>query len=50
MSGSDPLLDEAIRLQPAMVGFLQQDMFESATLDESVVEMVTALGMSSSGR
>jgi flagellum-specific ATP synthase len=43
MSGSDPLLDEAIRLQPAMVGFLQQDMFEAATLQESCNAMADVL-------
>ena len=39
MSGSDPALDEAIRLQPAMERFLQQNMFESASLNESVAAM-----------
>ena len=34
--GSDPLLDEAIALQPAMHQFLQQDMFEAATMDASL--------------
>ncbi|MGB3450688.1 MAG: flagellar protein export ATPase FliI [Giesbergeria sp.] len=43
MSGSDPLLDEAIRLQPAMVGFLQQDMFEAATMQESCNAMADVL-------
>ena len=33
--GSDPLLDEAIALNPAMTTFLQQDMHERATLTES---------------
>ncbi|HQQ69199.1 MAG TPA: flagellar protein export ATPase FliI [Alicycliphilus sp.] len=39
MSGSDPLLDEAIRLQPGMVGFLQQNMFESAPMDDCLTAM-----------
>jgi len=46
VSGSDRGLDEAIALHDPMHQFLQQDMFESATLDESVTEMVAALGMS----
>jgi len=40
VSGSDPALDEAIELHEAMSGFLQQDMFESATLEDSVAQMV----------
>ncbi|WP_343593095.1 flagellar protein export ATPase FliI [Paracidovorax wautersii] len=44
MSGSDPQLDEAIRLQPAMAEFLQQDMFEAASLDESLTSMAAVLG------
>ncbi len=43
MAGSDPLLDEAIRLQPGMVGFLQQDMFQGAPMDDSVAGMAQAL-------
>jgi len=43
MSGSDPLLDEAIRLQPAMAGFLQQGMFEAASMDESCHAMAVLL-------
>ena len=43
MSGSDPALDEAIRLQPAMAAFLQQDMFEAASLPHSVEGMATVL-------
>lgn len=39
MSGSDPGLDEAIRLQPAMEAFLQQNMFEAAPLEHSVAAM-----------
>jgi flagellum-specific ATP synthase len=43
MSGSDPLLDEAIRLQPAMAAFLQQGMFEAASLQESCNAMADVL-------
>ena len=43
MSGSDPALDEAIRLQPQMAGFLQQDMFEAASMDQSVGAMAAVL-------
>ena len=39
MSGSDPQLDEAIRLQPGMVGFLQQSMFEAAPMDDCLAAM-----------
>ena len=39
MSGSDPQLDEAIRLQPGMTAFLQQSMFEAAPLNDSVAAM-----------
>jgi flagellum-specific ATP synthase len=37
-------MDEAIRLQPAMAAFLQQSMFESASMDESISGMAAALG------
>ena len=43
MSGSDPALDEAIRLQPQMASFLQQDMFEAASMDQSVGAMAAVL-------
>lgn len=43
MSGSDPQLDEAIRLQPALAAFLQQTMREGASLDESLNAMAAAL-------
>lgn len=45
VSGSDPALDEAIRLHDAMAGFLQQDMHMSASLQESVSEMAAAVAM-----
>ena len=44
MSGSDPLVDEAIRLQPAMANFLQQTMFEAAPMDASLAAMEAVLG------
>ena len=37
--GSDPALDEAIRLQPAMSQFLQQDMHQPAALQPSIGAM-----------
>jgi flagellum-specific ATP synthase len=43
VSGSDPALDEAIRLHEAMAEFLQQDMFASSTLASSVREMAVAI-------
>ncbi|GAB2747792.1 flagellar protein export ATPase FliI [Melaminivora jejuensis] len=42
-AGSDPQLDEAIRLQPGMRAFLQQNMFEGASLQASVQAMAQAL-------
>jgi len=42
-AGSDPQLDEAIRLHEAMAAFLQQDMYESAPLDLSLKRMAAAL-------
>ncbi|MNY26985.1 Flagellum-specific ATP synthase [compost metagenome] len=44
VAGSDPQIDEAVKLQPAMAGFLQQNMFEAATMDESVSGMAGLLG------
>lgn len=41
LSGSDPALDEAIRLQPAMEAFLQQGMREAAPFVDSVEAMAT---------
>ncbi len=43
-AGSDPALDEAIRLDPAMTAFLQQDMFEQANLEQSLRGMAASLG------
>lgn len=44
VSGSDPQVDESIRLQPAMVAFLQQTMFEAAPMDQSLADMAAVLG------
>jgi flagellum-specific ATP synthase len=41
--GSDRALDEAIAFHEPMMQFLQQDMFESATLEASVHDMQLAL-------
>ncbi|NDP39196.1 MAG: flagellar protein export ATPase FliI [Rhodoferax sp.] len=43
VGGSDPALDEAIQLHDDMARFLQQDMFEAATLDASVRAMAKAI-------
>ncbi len=48
-SGSDPALDEAIALHDPMSGFLQQDMFVSASLEDSLHEMLTAMTREPSG-
>jgi len=45
VNGSDPLVDEAIRLQPAMANFLQQTMFESAPMEQSLAEMAAVVGV-----
>jgi flagellum-specific ATP synthase len=45
-SGSDPALDEAIRLRPTMEHFLQQDMHVSATLADSLNDMRQAVEVS----
>ena len=42
-SGSDPALDRAIRLQPAMSQFLQQGMLEASSLEESCLGMAEVL-------
>ena len=44
ISGSDPQIDEAIRLQPGMAAFLQQDMREAAPMDDSIAAMAAVLG------
>lgn len=41
-AGSDPLLDEAIKLYPKIVEFLQQDITEKSSISESLSEL-TAL-------
>lgn len=46
-SGSDPNLDEAVTLHESMQRFLQQDMYESASLETSLTGMSEALGQSS---
>jgi len=38
-SGSDPLLDRAIRLYPHMEAFLQQDIMERCRYDESCQQL-----------
>ena len=43
VGGSDPGLDEAIKLHEVMARFLQQDMFESSALNTSVQEMMSAM-------
>ena len=43
MSGSDPALDQAIQLQPAMEKFLQQGMLEASSLEESCLRMAEVL-------
>ena len=44
VGGSDPALDEAIRLHDVMARFLQQDMFESAPMELSLREMAASIG------
>jgi flagellum-specific ATP synthase len=34
--GSDPLLDEAIRLHPRIIAFLQQDITQKCSISESL--------------
>ncbi len=43
VSGSDPALDQALRLHDSMTGFLQQDMFASASLPDSLHGMFAVL-------
>ncbi|MFZ6849361.1 flagellar protein export ATPase FliI [Undibacterium sp. RuRC25W] len=37
--GSDPLLDEAIRLQPRIAAYLQQDILQKVSISESMDEL-----------
>ena len=41
--GTDPTLDQAIHLHAPMASFLQQDMYVSASLSQSVDEMSAAI-------
>ena len=43
VSGSDPALDEAIRLHLGMTAFLQQDMYASAQFEDCLGQMSEAL-------
>lgn len=43
VAGSDPQMDESIRLQPAMTAFLQQSMFESSGMEQSLAGMAQAM-------
>lgn len=45
-SGSNPHLDEAIRLQPAIKSYLQQGMDESVNLNQSIKELEALFGSS----
>jgi flagellum-specific ATP synthase len=42
-AGSDPAMDQAIRMHPAIEGFLQQDMHEGASMEHSVTGMQALL-------
>lgn len=42
--GSDPRIDAAIALWPAMQQFLQQDLQEKVTFNDSVTSLNTLLG------
>jgi flagellum-specific ATP synthase len=42
--GSDPLLDEAIRLHPNIVAFLQQDILEKSAIPESLNGLASLFG------
>ncbi len=50
VNGSDPGLDRAIALHEPMMQFLQQDMFEAATLQDSVRDMGGALSSARTAR
>jgi flagellum-specific ATP synthase len=43
VSGSDPALDESIRLHDSMSEFLQQDMFTSASMSDSLQQMMVTI-------
>lgn len=47
--GSDPLLDEAIALQPFMHQFLQQDMFDASNMEESLQGMSVSTSLTQAG-
>lgn len=42
-SGSDPQLDEAIRMRPSLMAFLQQDMRQKVTLKQSLHDLSALL-------
>jgi flagellum-specific ATP synthase len=42
-AGSDPQIDQAIALNPALEGFLGQDKDEATTLDESFARLAQIL-------
>ncbi|QSA98539.1 flagellar protein export ATPase FliI [Methylococcus sp. EFPC2] len=43
-SGADPRIDEAIRMNPGIMAFLQQDMNAAVNLEHSVTELGNLLG------
>ena len=45
-TGSDPLVDQAIKYHPALEEFLSQDLGESAMLEQSYDELARILGIS----
>lgn len=49
-AGSDPGLDEAIRLNGSMTDFLQQGMYVAATLPQSVADMERSISKTPGGR
>ncbi|MDB5848727.1 MAG: flagellar protein export ATPase FliI [Rhodoferax sp.] len=48
--GADPGLDEAIRLNDGMTEFLQQGMYEAATLDDSLRAMTRVISKAAGAR
>jgi flagellum-specific ATP synthase len=42
--GADPRIDEAIAMNPGIMGFLQQDMLEAVNFQRSVAELGTLVG------